>query len=56
MSIVGRVEKWWTQRNAVPEEKTRLLNERLARLFPAPPPPVNKPASRVACEEKSEHA
>jgi hypothetical protein len=35
MSIVGRVEKWLNQRNAVaPEDKTRLLNERIARLFP----------------------
>lgn len=33
MSIVGRVEKWWNERNAVPEEKAKLLNERISRLF-----------------------
>jgi hypothetical protein len=33
MSVVGRVRKWWAQRNAVPEEKTKLLCERIERLF-----------------------
>jgi hypothetical protein len=50
MSIISRVEKWWNQRNAMPEDKTKLLNERLARLFPEPPA-VNKRANHGAREE-----
>jgi hypothetical protein len=44
MNIVGRVRKWWIQRNAVPEPKAKLLNERIQALQPAsdsryvPPP------------------
>jgi hypothetical protein len=33
MTIVGGVRKWWAQRNAVPEEKTKLVRERIERLF-----------------------
>jgi hypothetical protein len=33
MNIVGRIRRWWTLRNAVPEDKAKLLNERIARLF-----------------------
>jgi hypothetical protein len=33
MSIFGKLREWWAARNAVPEEKTKLLRERIEKLF-----------------------